>query len=152
MTSSIAPFWGRVMMSSGRTHATSPDGMWASPTRARTFQRDYQCVAGEQSRNTRGALRLEMPQVEIGIVRQQARRTVCVRTKRQIIGGGKGDRCRLRQMQFAGAAIIIQAIGDIVILLHLNQGYAGADRMDGPRRYCTNIAQPLPCARPFYPQ
>ena len=55
-------------------------------------------------------------------------------------GSGIGIRRRLRhrdpiiQMKFARSAIIIQPIGNVGILLHLNQSDARADRMDGSCR------------------
>src|SRR3546814_38502 len=44
------------------------------------------------------------------------------------------------EMQFARTAVIIEAIGAIDVLLHLDERQAGADGMDGPRWIVEEIA------------
>src|SRR3546814_11530903 len=43
-------------------------------------------------------------------------------------------------MQFARTAVIIEAIGAIDVLLHLDERQAGADGMDGPRWILEELA------------
>ena len=45
-------------------------------------------------------------------------------------------------VQLARPAIVVQAIGDVRILLHLDQRQPGADRVDGVRRQVDEIARP----------
>src|SRR3546814_5887448 len=52
-----------------------------------------------------------------------------------------GDRDAVVQMQFARAAIIIETIGRLAVLLHLDQRQPRADRMDRARGNVEEIAR-----------
>src|SRR3546814_19721330 len=52
-----------------------------------------------------------------------------------------GDRDAVVQMQFARAAIIVETIGRLAVLLHLDQRQPRADRMDRARGNIEEIAR-----------
>ena len=61
------------------------------------------------------------------------------------------DRDRLVEMQLARPAVVVKAVGDVGILLDLDQAQPGADRVNGACRNVEEIAWPdrVPFQQPF---